>query len=56
MITPIKVLLDEDLLHDENAPKIERSTPEEKKAVKWLRENAPVAISVKFSNPFWDIG
>ncbi len=50
----ISVKLDMKSFNDINEV-VETTTKEEKKAVKWLKENKPIQIQLKFAKPFWDI-
>jgi hypothetical protein len=51
----INVVLDTKLIEDEVGEAIERTSADERKAVKWLKENSPIDIEVKYQQPFWEI-
>lgn len=51
----VNVILDTKSLDSEDMDSIERTSKDEKKALKWLKENAPIEIQVKYEIPFWSI-
>jgi hypothetical protein len=55
MNSKIYVQLDDPYKEEKNTGQNDRFTKEEKKALKWLKENAPVKINIKYQNPFWCI-